>query len=809
MAGFNFDSIKNGFSKIGESIKHPANDASYEDQYEENAYEENYEDAYQEGYEEEYDDNAYSEEAYDDGYSEGEYEDASYDDPYYPEDSDSSDGYYDENEEDGYVEEGEYDEEYYDSEYSSDESYDSADDYDADDLGYNPAVFDNLNDEDGGYDDQTYDDEYAYDDNGVYDNDGEYYEDDGYADNAEEPSSVGAVLNTFLSFILENDIAMYVALVILPPLGIWLLWKKNKFDITVRSAISVASLIWMIVLIILLFGRGGDDDVTSNPPVDFMNHTATIAPVVSTNPTTPVTEPTAPVAPSATPNTNLQVPDTTLPGSNQAITYVWAVNTDLYYHNAENCGGMTNASKMTLDSATSRGKTACPVCVGGGVINDPNGSALPTGTQYYATARGTWYHVSSTCQGMTGASVVTEANAVAAGKTACPVCIGYYGTPGGKYYHSLSNCSKMQNAITNTEAAWISSGKTACPVCITGDNKVGSSVGNDTSTMVYATQGGKYYHTEDDCSGMKNASRISIQSAIQNKKEMCPKCVTKEKVMVFGTSGGTYFHTKSTCSGMKNALYVTAEYAMKYGKKACPTCAKMFAEATNTNTSNTTTTTGATGSGSSFENSETTIYVYATKNGTYMHIKSNCSGMANASKVTFKQAANAGKKICPECMTTSSVKVFANADGKWFHTVSDCQGMKGASYIPAKTALAYGKSACPVCAKLLSTSATISNNNKNNTTTDKDNNNTTNNNNDKDEDNKTNTTFTPDASNTQAPAGSASSKVYIKPGKPYYHVSASCSHQNVTGASAVTLEFAIDRDYKACPSCNPPSKISY
>lgn len=822
MAGFNFDSIKNGFSKLGDSFKQPA-DNSYEENYEEEAYEEDYEGGYQEAYEEEEYDDAYSEDGYADEYAEGEYEEDAYDEASYDEESYDEASYDDAyaQEEDGYEEagydEGEFDGEYYDSEYEDEPSYDSEEAYDdSSDLGYNPAVFANLNDEDDGYDEENYDDEYQYDEDGVYEDDGEYYDEEGYAENEEEPSPVGAVLSNVLSFILTNDLVMYIALVVLPPLGIWLLWKKNKFDITVRSAISIASLIWMIILLILLFGGKGKEDPTSNEPVNFMQHT--IQPTATVQATTPAVQPTDSTVPTATPNSNVANPNggVTDPVENQQpITYVWATNSDQYYHNAQNCGGMTNASRLTLDSATSRGKTACPLCVGGGTSTSPNGSALPTGTQYYATTRGTWYHVNPSCQGMTGASVVTEANAIADGKTACPECIGYYGTPGGKYYHSVSNCSGMLNAVTNTEAEWIKTGKTACTKCINSGNKVGSTV-TDTSTQVYATQGGKYFHTIENCSGMKDASRISIQSAVSAKKTACPRCVSPSKVMVFATANGTYYHTKNNCSGMKDALQVTAEYAIKYNKKACPTCASMLVDSKNTNTSNTTTTTGATGTGSNFENTETTIYVYATSGGTYMHLKSNCSGMAKAQKVTFKQAESAGKKRCPTCMTPDTVQVFATLEGKWFHTISTCQGMKNAVTGTAKKAMSMGKTACPVCAKSLSTTATTSNNNANtgtnnnnnnnnaNTGTNNNNNNTTNNNT---ANNNTNTNFTTDNSN--APTGTASSKVYIKTGKPYYHKGASCSAQSATGLSAVTLEFAIDRGYKACPSCNPPSKITY
>lgn len=829
MAGFNFDSIKNGFSKIGDSFAKPQDDRDYEETYEENAYEEDYEGGYQEDYEEEYEDDAsYSEDAYEeeyasDGYEEASYDEASYDEPYddaYQEAGEYDDGaYYQEDEEASYDDEGEYAESEYD-EYDE-EGYDSPsyDEYDEDseDLGYNPAVFANLDSEDGDYDDGEYADEYG-DEDGVYDDDGEYYE-DGYAEEEPEQTQIGAVLNNVLSFILENDIVMYAALVLLPPLGIYLLWKKNKFDITVRSALSIASLIWMIIILIILLSRGGDDPTAGDIPNNFMQHTATLAPSNSPAATVPAVQPTEP---SATPNTNVGTGIGTGNGTGTVpspaetqITYVYATNNDAYYHAQQNCGGMTNASTMTLDSATSRGKTACPVCIGGVTTPGATGSTGVTGTQYYATARGTWYHINSSCQGMTGASVVTEANAIAAGKTACPECIGFYGTPGGKYYHNISNCSGMLNAITKTEAEWKANGKTACKECIGSGNKVGSST-SETYTTVYATKNGTYYHTIENCSGMKDASKISIASAIENKKKMCTKCVTPENLYVFATSGGTYFHTKNNCSGMKDAQRVTAKFAISYGKKACPTCAKMLADSSgsgssgtnvNTNASNSgTTTSGATGTGTALSQ-QTDVMVYATPGGTYFHTKSNCTGMANAQKVTFKQAVSAGKKYCPTCVTPKTLTVFATSDGKWFHTNANCQGMKNAVTGTAEKAMSYGKTACPVCAKDLMTSSTSGNN----TTTAGNTTANNNNNNNSFTSGTGGNTFTSGNStnNNASTTGTASSTVYYKANSKYYHVGARCNAQNFTGGSAVTLEYVIDRNYTACPSCNPPSKITY
>ena len=50
--------------------------------------------------------------------------------------------------------------------------------------------------------------------------------------------------------------------------------------------------------------------------------------------------------------------------------------------------------------------------------------------------------------------MVTKAQAQKAGLKPCPVCIGsYFATKGGKYYHVKSNCSGMKNAQRVTKEA--------------------------------------------------------------------------------------------------------------------------------------------------------------------------------------------------------------------------------------------------------------------------------------------------------------------------------------------------------------------
>ena len=95
-----------------------------------------------------------------------------------------------------------------------------------------------------------------------------------------------------MQYIDENDWVTYVLLVLLPPLGIYLLWRRGRFDKIMRIGISVASALWfalLIFLIVSLISSGMNDP---NRPVEG----PTIRPVTPT-PTVSAL-PSASVAPS-------------------------------------------------------------------------------------------------------------------------------------------------------------------------------------------------------------------------------------------------------------------------------------------------------------------------------------------------------------------------------------------------------------------------------------------------------------------------------------------------------------------------------
>ena len=152
--------------------------------------------------------------------------------------------------------EGDYGDQGYDDQGYDDQGYD---DQGYDDQGYDDQGYDDQGYDDQGYDDQGYDDR-GYDDQGVeYDDEGGYYDEDGqYV----QPDDQQSVAGSFMQYIDENDWVTYVLLVLFAPLGIYLLWRRGRFDMLIRAGISVASALWFVALIwiiVSLIPNAGDD----------------------------------------------------------------------------------------------------------------------------------------------------------------------------------------------------------------------------------------------------------------------------------------------------------------------------------------------------------------------------------------------------------------------------------------------------------------------------------------------------------------------------------------------------------------------
>lgn len=819
---------------------------------------------------------------YGDGYAEDGYADPGYDDEYddnaqdFDDDPGFDDGGYDDGYDDqGYEDDGYADDPGYDDGYADGEGYDDDPGYDdgyADDAGYDDGYDDEVYDEgDDGYDEGgEYDDRYMDEDaDGGYSEGG--YGDDYYA--SESP---------LMRYVDENDWVTYLLLFLFPPLGIYLLWRRNRFDKPIRYAISAISAIWFIVALILLFHNlfGGASDTTTDA-------TITLAPSATASAlnldgsagdldvtvdnlgsdadtdadsddtgddsgdsgSSIIVEPT--VEPSPTPLTGGSEASG---GAASSSAYVYSPATGLYYHSKSDCTNIdqgVSVSRVPKDVAeNNRKQSACPVCIGAAADGDT--------TTYYATRGGTYYHVDRTCQGMTGATTYTKEAAERAGKTPCPVCIlktaqslqsgavkfitssttdrsniNVYYTKNGKYYHMTSSCSGMTGASRGSLKNALLAGKEACPTCCKAAGssvyctKGGEKYHLDKScsgmtnamevtlaeamvmgkkrcdvcikagalptasqlakqademsdeTYVYGTPKGQYYHTDEHCSGMANAQRYTLKSMLLQKRAACPICASASNTVVYAKEGGTYYHSYATCSGMTNATSGTMAQAIAHGYKRCPRCWSDTG-------SNGTLSTGVASTTSAAANATAAnTYVYATQAGSYYHLTSGCSGMKNASRITLKQAINAGKKACPTCAGAANRKVYSTEGGKNYHSAPVCKesGMKNGQARTLASALMMNQTACKYCIGKRSSGSSSKSSEKVSSKT---------------------------AQSIKAAAaklknshtyksGKSGIKVYARADGKYYHRRKNCS--GMTHASRITLEQAMNYGKRACPTC--------
>ncbi len=705
-------------------------------------------------YQDDYDagDGGYSDDDYQDdrdsGYDGG---DSDYDDGDYADDDRYDDGDY----ADGYDGADDYadDDRYDDDDYAEDDYYD--DDY-ADDDGYA---------EDDGYDEGgDFDDRYQDEDADDYGEDGAYY--DGQSG--------------LMRYVDENDWVTYLLLFLLPPLGIYLLWRRNRFEKPMRWGLTAASAIWFIVALILLlrglFGGAGDQQTQPTITIAPVQVEVTAAPVeeipvlsdlsgdgTEELPAAEATEPPADstetsagidlssigvdVEPSPTPLTGASS------GGASTADYVWSPATGLYYHAVETCPRIEEGLqvwRVTKEIAeNSRHQSPCPDCIGGGNT-----------TTYYARADGKYYHANATCSNMKNAQVYTKEAAENEGKQPCPVCI-------------LKTRSSLDE---EEEQKALASGK---PVMISQNTKDKSGI------EVYATKGGTYFHVKSDCRGMTGAIKGSLRDALLAGKKACKTCCAAAGNLVYCTRDGKHYHTDKECQGMKNAKQVTLAEALVLGKTKCDVCGSgKAATATDGSKGQTVSIGNATGSD---------VKVYATKNGKYYHTNSTCSGMKDAELYTLKSMLLAGKKACPVCASSAETKVYATKGGKYYHSYATCSDMKDATSGTLADALAQGFKRCPKCwgskkkeeaaqeetkkdetgAKATATAAPGSVKVK---------------------------TVSPDKA--QAAASKATAKntyVYATPTSKHYHLNSSCS--GMTGASRVTLKTAIDAGKTACTIC--------
>ena len=394
---------------------------------------------------------------------------------------------------------------------------------------------------------------------------------------------------------------------------------------------------------------------------------------------------------------------------------VYATPGGTYYHSYATCSGMSGATPGTVAQALAAGFERCPYCwvttstgtvgTGGSTGGTTGGGSTGSvsGVTVYCTDNGTWYHNDQYCQGMRSAYPVTLEDAVARGKTACPICCSIadrvvYAVNGGQYYHYTNACrvEDLSRATSGTLARALMAGFSACPSCVRGQTSSGGGAESSTVTdtfqpgtsgiRVYATQAGEYYHLTRECAGSE-ASYITLETALNYGKTACPVCAksTAERT-VWSTAGDRYFHIYRDHAG-SNATAGTLAIAHAVGKEFCPTCKARYEGG------------GAqlpTSSGT-YVNGTSGLYVYASLTGSRFHVNGSCPEIeAGSSRVTLEAALNYGKSPCSRCSDIARRTVYATASSRYYHYSQACAGSEATPGYLA-IARAIGKQPCPVC----------------------------------------------------------------------------------------------------------------
>lgn len=628
------------------------------------------------------------------------------------------------------------------------DSYD--DGYDGrgyDDRGYDDREYDDRGYDDRGYDDRGYDDR-GYDDRGY--EGGRYgsrgYDDRGYDDYAAYDQEGGGEYdrsrygseefeqqeeNVILRYLYENEWLMWVLLVVLPPLGIWILWKRDRFDIMVRSIISAVSAIWFIIALVWMFGgfRGGND-VTTGPnaggTINLVQPSAlpSASAAVSGASGTPILSATPTPSPSASAGTNTSNTGSTStprPNNNSGTTtttdpnqnaVVYANASGRYYHLHSTCPEMnmtTPGTPMSVASAEQQGKVACPVCITG------TGNDGDTSTVYYYHDDGQYYHLNSTCDGrISEAPAHSYTETMSSGKDPCPNCVGLWATPGGKHFHTNPNCDGMTGARLYTRAEATELNKTnphtLCPICAGG---VVKSTITSLTDRVYMTETGEWFHTQSNCQGMKNAKSFTAEEAryLYN-RDPCPYCVEIDfsnvtvetnpstvlhdnSSVVLATKGEQYYHIRKDCpqfGSSRNSVMVTAKFCLEQNMAPCPMCIS-----------------GATvpspSAGATYNPNVEDVYSpesvrwYSSKSDRYFHVDENCqNATGNLSAATPSVINSRDQSPCPLCIGVKTTdNVYARSDEPYFHTDRNCSRANNCYNVSLFRALANGKKPCPDC----------------------------------------------------------------------------------------------------------------
>ena len=277
-------------------------------------------------------------------------------------------------------------------------------------------------------------------------------------------------MGDLLDYVDQHEWINWVMLFLVPPLGIWMLWRRRRYPQSTNILLTTLSLLWMLAVIVVLFVR----PFRARPDT-----TITPQPVGAAALPTEVPEPTE-VPPEAE---GVVVTAEEVDDANA----VFIVDGTPWYHQSEGCQaipGGVETNRIARNTAVERSLLACPYCLASqysdglwDLVFVTGATEDRSGMKVYCSAYNAFFHTKADCSDLgSDAQEVGLKEALLMGKTACETCCPDAGhevfcTVDGTYYHVEEECSGMRNASKVPYAEARVLGKKRCPVCIGGTDE--------------------------------------------------------------------------------------------------------------------------------------------------------------------------------------------------------------------------------------------------------------------------------------------------------------------------------------------------
>ncbi len=266
-------------------------------------------------------------------------------------------------------------------------------------------------------------------------------------------------------------------------------------------------------------------------------------------PLTPSPMPTVSPAPTLTP----------MPTTDAEAGLCWMSDSSVYYHADASCPGLQDAFRTTAAYAARSGKTACPVCVVRMAVPTQEAQGFYEMPALYAAEDDSYYHPNDKCAGLAGKTLLsaelTALRAAAGELMPCPVCAHsasrtVFFSEEDDCYHTVAACRSMTAQTLVSEADAIAAGRSACPECL---------------YCFVSASDRSVFHMDPRCSSAADLESAFAVDAIAAGSTPCPDCV------YWTSPEDALYHDDSVCTscGAESAAPCRLEYALLTGRMYC------------------------------------------------------------------------------------------------------------------------------------------------------------------------------------------------------------------------------------------------